>query len=762
MISSKAIFIINNFDFTIFRAKMAQTASYYTDLTVQSLNIDGVSEEKMFILEDYVITNSPDFLLIQESKVTSDSLPTNLDMAGYTYSVKERPSTDKPGGGLISYWKSDIPARTWENPSKDKDSKVRNESQWMLIEAKTTRIAICNVYMACESGKNKSFLDWNREIYNELKKDVNTLRDMNFAILILGDLNGWVGQLPGMEGNHAKKNQNGTLIMDFVNNEELYILNQINRTDDVFTRTHYAKNGRLISQSCLDYAIISKEAKVGDWSFSIYDINESDGLQTDHKIISVTGTVNVMRSDRKKKVSRPDFTDMTKNNMFKNILKDTLKQKDQYRFRTAHNSTRQATELHNIIHTASKKAYATTKRIGGKGKRKISQVTRRLIQQKHEIKHKLKNDPTNQMIMQEYLLKKRELKDSIMNGILTHRKKVRLELALKDPNKKMFWRLLKRTPGKDQGITAAWDENKKLVFDPKKVQEIVHKSFKTRLNGKDEPTEQSKKKDKKASKLGKILSKPVSEQELKKVIAEIKKEKSPGPFGIYGEHIKYGGYWLHNYIRTWINTMLKEGLVPDFLKQGRVSLLYKRGDCLEPSNYRPICITSVMLKTLTRLMNKRLETVVESNGFLNQNQFGFRKSHSTTDAILIISAAIDKAKMDGMDAGLTSIDLRAAYDMVCRTTMFKKLRTLGINGTFLAIIEDYYTNDSVVYAVNDGTTKPLYMTQGVKQGCNLSPMLFNLFLVDVIQEIHDLKLGIKLGKIKLLRFCMNNFKCITI
>ena len=54
-----------------------------------------------------------------------------------------------------------------------------------------------------------------------MKEDVNTLRDMNFAILILGDLNGWVGKLPGMEGNHAKKNQNGTLIMDFVNNEEL-------------------------------------------------------------------------------------------------------------------------------------------------------------------------------------------------------------------------------------------------------------------------------------------------------------------------------------------------------------------------------------------------------------------------------------------------------------------------------------------------------------------------------------------------------------
>ena len=726
------------------KAMARAKAQEYTSVNIQSLNVDGLNAEKLAILEDYCIEERPDFLALQETKFTVESLPPNLEIEGYQHYVKERSETEKKGGGLIMYYKSEIPVRSWTRPGKKASLVTANETQWIMLETKTSKMAIANVYFACQSSKNKNFVEWNTEIYNELKADIEVLRDLNFAIFMVGDFNGWTGIQKGMERNNPVVNENGRLLLDFINQEELYMLNRLNTSDQVYTRVHYSTTGRLLSQSCLDYALIAKESRIGKWTFELVEANEQLGINTDHKLLKIIGEVNIIRKRKCKNKNKPTFKDENLNHRYKRKLRQCLQQKDRKSFRSK-TTTDQAHILHNVILEASSMSVGKSKPKRRKANRRISFHTKKLLHERRLIQDQIRDEGRTPDLTQELMLKKQEVKDSILNGLITHRRKVRLELALRDPTKKVFWRLTKRNSGKDQGITAVWGPDKKIVFDPPKVRKAVYDSFKTRLNGKDEKPITSKRKKKKATRLGKKLSKPVSRDELKKVISQIKKEKAPGPFGIHGEHIKYGGILLQEFIRDWLNNLLKTGEVPEFLKQGRVSLLYKRGDCLDPANYRPITLSSVLMKVLTRLLNIRLEEVVEENKLLSEKQFGFRKKYSTADAVLVTSAAIDKARLDKMDAGMASIDLKAAYDMVSREALFKKLESLGLNGSFLALIEDYYTGDSVVYVVGDEVTKALYMTQGVKQGCNLSPMLFNLFLVDMINKVHDMKLGIQLG-----------------
>ena len=75
----------------------------------------------------------------------------------------------------------------------------------------------------------------------------------------------------------------------------------------------------------------------------------------------------------------------------------------------------------------------------------------------------------------------------------------------------------------------------------------------------------------------------------------------------------------------------------DFIPQG--------GDALQPSQYRPITISSNILKILTNRMNEKMMEIAEENKLLGPEQFGFRKKRSTTDAIFILSTLLKKAKV---------------------------------------------------------------------------------------------------------------------
>ena len=69
------------------------------------------------------------------------------------------------------------------------------------------------------------------------------------------------------------------------------------------------------------------------------------------------------------------------------------------------------------------------------------------------------------------------------------------------------------------------------------------------------------------------------------------------------------------------------------------------GDSLSPGQYRPITIPSNLLRILTVRMCGLMTNVSEMNGFLGEEQFGFRKSRSTIDAVFVLSTLIKKAKL---------------------------------------------------------------------------------------------------------------------
>ena len=95
------------------------------------------------------------------------------------------------------------------------------------------------------------------------------------------------------------------------------------------------------------------------------------------------------------------------------------------------------------------------------------------------------------------------------------------------------------------------------------------------------------------------------------------------------------------------------------------------------------------------------------------------------------------------------VDLRKAFDSVDRDLLWHRLGHYGISGKFLDLIKCLYRDTEYCVRVNDTVTEPFPVTSGVKQGCLLSPTLFNLFINGLIEEIKQLNLGVKCGEILL-------------
>ena len=92
------------------------------------------------------------------------------------------------------------------------------------------------------------------------------------------------------------------------------------------------------------------------------------------------------------------------------------------------------------------------------------------------------------------------------------------------------------------------------------------------------------------------------------------------------------------------NTVLDTGIIPNLWVEGIIIPLYKKGDPLNPENFKPITLLSCMGKLFTAILNVRLCNYLEENSILEENQAGFRQNYSTTDHIFTLHCIIEYLK----------------------------------------------------------------------------------------------------------------------
>ena len=220
---------------------------------------------------------------------------------------------------------------------------------------------------------------------------------------------------------------------------------------------------------------------------------------------------------------------------------------------------------------------------------------------------------------------------------------------------------------------------------------------------------------------------PISVEEISIAIKCMRKGKAPDRQGVLIEMLLHAGESVLQDLAIFYNGIIQTGIIPETWRESFFTLLHKGGDSIDPNNWRPIAVLSIPYKLLARIVFNRIRGILDAQQ--SQEQFGFQKKRSTSDAMIVAESLISQSLEFNVDLWLVSVDLRKAFDRVEHGPLFEALQRQGLPACYIHLLRAIYKDQYGL--VGDNLRFPI--TRGVRQGDVLSPLLFNCVLEDAMR-----------------------------
>lgn len=225
---------------------------------------------------------------------------------------------------------------------------------------------------------------------------------------------------------------------------------------------------------------------------------------------------------------------------------------------------------------------------------------------------------------------------------------------------------------------------------------------------------------------------PVTEQEVISIIQNFKNSSSCDIDGLQVRPVKHVADIIAPILADIFNICLTEAVFPRKMQVAKISVIYKKGDRNDLGNYRPISILPIFSKAFEKILYSRISKFADKHCLISQNQFGFRKNMSTELALLEQKEYI-LTQLENKDIVLgIFIDFSKAFDLVNHEVLLKKLWYYGIRGHEAGILHSYLSYRKQIVYLNNEHSEIKSVTSGVPQGSKLGPLLFIIYLNDII------------------------------